>query len=80
MTGPGHYLEAERLLTCASEVTNGSYVQTAFIAKAQVHATLALAAATALIDGGVPEGQGGGMRLKDYIQWEKVASVMGDDT
>jgi len=39
MTGPEHYAEAERLLDLADEMA---------VSDAQVHATLALAAATAL--------------------------------
>jgi len=51
-TGPEHYREAERLLTeqvfrdRAGSTTTRSYQET--VAAAQVHATLALAAATAL--------------------------------
>jgi hypothetical protein len=46
MTGPEHYREAERLLEASKD--RGSADETARIAEAQVHATLALAAATAL--------------------------------
>lgn len=47
MTGPEHYQEAERLLTvCAGN--RGSELDVVCTAAAQVHATLALAAATAL--------------------------------
>lgn len=49
MTGPEHYKEAERLLAtveATAEDTVGSVAAT--VAQAQVHATLALAAATAL--------------------------------
>lgn len=49
MTGPEHYREAERLL--AESAVNGSegtyFVRPESLAAAQVHATLALAAATA---------------------------------
>jgi hypothetical protein len=49
MTGPEHYLEAERLLDSLYGVERGSLPGEASIAaEAQVHATLALAAATAL--------------------------------
>ena len=56
MTGPGHYQEAERLLAlAASEVAGSDGLHTSYdgqaaliIADAQVHATLAVAAATAL--------------------------------
>jgi hypothetical protein len=49
MTGPEHYKEAERLLPLAHDLADqGHQVRADFIvARAQVHATLALAAATA---------------------------------
>jgi hypothetical protein len=50
MTGPEHFREAERLIAQANSIMDGfpsdAYAQT--LAEAQVHATLALAAATAL--------------------------------
>ena len=51
MTGPEHYAGAERLLTVADRHTSGvTYGQewTLTLTAAQVHATLALAAATAV--------------------------------
>ena len=51
MTGPDHYAEAERLLALAGRHSKGStYGQewTPTLAAAQIHATLALAAATAV--------------------------------
>lgn len=61
MTGPEHYREAERLTQQAEDVMNADYGwmaslsseerrhrRTAFLLEAQAHATLALAAATAL--------------------------------
>jgi hypothetical protein len=51
MTGPEHYAEAERLLALADRHTRGvTYDQewTLTLTAAQVHATLALAAATAV--------------------------------
>lgn len=51
MTGPEHYAEAERLLTLADRHARGvTYTQewTLTLTAAQVHATLALAAATAV--------------------------------
>jgi hypothetical protein len=48
MTGPEHYSYAEQLLAQASEDELGSDAERFHVAKAQVHATLALAAATAL--------------------------------
>lgn len=46
MTGPEHYKHAEVLLKTAAEADHGSEVERYALAKAQVHATLALAAAT----------------------------------
>jgi len=55
MNGPDHYREAERTLALArlataqqANATEPSEVVTMMLAAAQVHATLALAAATAL--------------------------------
>ena len=47
MTGPGHYEMAERLIELAQGETERDK-RTSLQARAQVHATLALAAATAL--------------------------------
>ena len=59
MTGPEHYAEAERLLALADRHTRGvTYDQewTLTLTAAQVHATLALAAATA-VDTTGPDGR-----------------------
>ena len=50
MTGPQHYREAERLLDLADDQARGGHdhAEAMAVANAQVHATLALAAATAL--------------------------------
>ena len=59
MTGPGHYREAERLLKEADEHPDAEIAGTAWRAgRAQVHATLALAAATAIGAEGPDEGHG----------------------
>ena len=47
MDGPSHYREAERLLGVAAAFPNEPVAQSAYDS-AQIHATLALAAATAL--------------------------------
>lgn len=60
MTGPEHYAEAERLLALADRHTKGvTYDQewTLTLTAAQVHATLALGAATAVGTAG-PDGHG----------------------
>lgn len=48
MTGPEHYREAERLVALAHDMADQKHQERAdfIIARAQVHATLALAAAT----------------------------------
>lgn len=48
MTGPEHYQEAENCLIDAENSELGSEAEAHSTATAQVHATLALAAATAL--------------------------------
>lgn len=77
MTGPEHYREAERLADRANHYTygDGADVATghAFAAEAQVHATLALAAATAMqapVDGSEP-----GMGSGEFDAWYSAAGV-----
>ena len=64
MTGPEHYRRAERLIVQANRIMDGfpgdAYAQT--IAEAQVHATLALAAA--IVDGPAV------MRPEDRDDWD----------
>lgn len=47
MTGPEHFREAERILNEAQGLDSGNVDLAPMLAEAQVHATLALAAATA---------------------------------
>lgn len=81
-TGTEHYLAAEHLTEQAGGVMNyehgiyssmntGERLQNraAFLAEAQVHATLALAAATALNDAD------GGLGAKDHEAWREAASA-----
>lgn len=70
MNGPAHYREAERLLESGEY---GEYGEQGDTAAAQVHATLALAAATALIDGGV--GDGCSMPHADWEAWHAAAGT-----
>jgi hypothetical protein len=72
-TGPEHYREAERLIKQANSIMDGfpsdQYAQT--IAEAQVHATLANAAATAMShwnEASFP------MPQADRVAWEQAAS------
>ncbi|MEE4493526.1 hypothetical protein [Streptomyces sp. BE230] len=79
MTGPEHYREAERLLSAAS-YTHGPgrdpvHPEAAahHVAMAQVHATLALTAATAMqaaVDGSEP-----GMAPREFEEWYRAAGV-----
>jgi hypothetical protein len=70
MTGPDHYRQAEELTTKAREYLGKGYDQNhenhaaLYAAVAQVHTTLALAAATAL-----------GTRRADSIAWGDVAGT-----
>jgi hypothetical protein len=74
VTGPEHYQEAERLLqprTVASMSSRESYQSsptTDMILQAEVHATLALAAAFAM-------GADGSMADVDFDAWDKVCGV-----
>ena len=79
MTGPEHYLEAERLLAelkrarCSVTKTVSPQTVQNLLAEAQVHATLALAAATAL---GLPAGHTenwAAMPDADARAWGKAA-------
>lgn len=71
MTGPEHYLEAEKLLSHAFGIEDrGSAEDVCLLAEAHVHATLALAAATA-----VSGSRSGGMPLASYNAWHRIAGV-----
>jgi len=71
MTGPEHYEEAQRLLMGAdnfdSTELTAQPIIAEMLARAQVHATLALAAATAV-------SQNGDMPIPDCDDWLAVAS------
>lgn len=68
MTGPEHYHAAEK---CMELVDDDSSQSLALLAEAQVHATLALAAATAL-NSPHPEG---GFTIPDHDAWMAAASA-----
>ncbi|MEU2797669.1 hypothetical protein [Streptomyces sp. NPDC007117] len=77
MNGPQHYREAERLAERSNHFTYGDgadpVVGAALATEAQVHATLALAAATAMqaaVDGSEP-----GMGSGEFAAWYEVAGV-----
>ncbi|TCO64921.1 hypothetical protein [Actinocrispum wychmicini] len=74
MTGPEHYQEAERLaVMCVDSHGNPpphlAPELGAYLSLANVHAVLALAAATAMNDGEA------GMDLEDLQAWEKAVSA-----
>lgn len=71
MDGVFHYRQAERLLAEADETHDGQPADTN-IARAQVHATLALAAATALLG---PVAAGGYADDKDLKAWAEAAGT-----
>lgn len=78
MTGPEHYQEAERILSNLHEIEASSDAELPAeiglaLAKAQVHATLASAAATALNDH-THDGEGG-MPVDDWKAWKEVAAA-----
>jgi hypothetical protein len=67
MTGPEHWREAEQLLDAACDYGcphTGCAHELAYLAHAQVHATLAVAAAVAA---------GARMQHADRAQWQAVA-------
>lgn len=67
MTGPEHYLEAERLVVTYAGMERPTEQE---IARAQVHATLAQAAATALGASAICGGVG-----VDVAAWDKACGV-----
>lgn len=75
MTGPEHYLRSQELLHEASGDDNEYAWAALMIAGAQVHATLALAAATA--ESGRPGGLGtpSGMHQTRYQHWDAAMGV-----
>ena len=74
MTGPEHYSEAENLLNHAGNDVEGSDIECYHLAAAQVHATLALAAATAL---NLPHPDAG-LNLADAEEWETACARVKD--
>jgi hypothetical protein len=73
VTGPEHYREAERLLvstdrSVTDQFGDGAECARQQLAAAQVHATLALAAAT--VNGSHPDG----MRTVERQQWDLAVS------
>lgn len=65
MNGPEHYREAERLLTIA-EAGQPAHLHASVVAEAQVHATLALAAATAAPQATAYDGDEYGARPREW--------------
>ncbi|MFJ3949036.1 hypothetical protein ACIPXV_03055 [Streptomyces libani] len=73
MTGPEHYREAERRLRMAWEPGREPESMAHLVAEAQVHATLSLAAATALVDE-TPRSDS----FDTYRAWQDVAGSAQD--
>lgn len=68
-TGPEHYLEAERLLgEIGQAYADSEAKKTRLTIASQAHATLALAAATALAEGGMMPGA-------DFDAWRDAAGA-----
>lgn len=80
MTGPEHYKAAEGFLR-AVKTSGGKLmveeVTAEILLAALTHGVLALAAATALVDGGAGVGVGGGMPQEDYNEWHDVSGLNG---
>lgn len=71
MTGPEHYREAERLLKSAADNFLRTGNAGSALEAAQVHATLALVAATALPSGGAG--------TASRQEWVRAVRGLGDD-
>jgi hypothetical protein len=67
VTGPEHYVAAEDLLIRAGSPEASGDQERHAVAAAQVHAILALAAATALNESGLP--------FDDHQAWREVAAT-----
>ncbi|MCX5229722.1 hypothetical protein [Streptomyces sp. NBC_00233] len=76
MTGPEHYREAERRLAAARADYNTPTASGLLVAEAQVHATLALAAATALSD---PTRSAPRAPLPEWNAWKQAAGVAAQE-
>ncbi|WP_410662789.1 hypothetical protein [Amycolatopsis sp. lyj-84] len=76
MTGPEHYREAEDLIARAEDGNRSFEYHQQLMNLAQVHATLALAAATAMagrINNSYTHGLTTGMSLANVNAWDVVA-------
>ena len=83
MNGPEHYKEAERLIANCQDNNGAVYVgdgQDQVIAAAQVHATLALAAAVGTLDAyqGPISGYSLGRSDSDSEAWQAVTGTSDD--
>jgi hypothetical protein len=76
-SGPEHYREAEALLRRADALSPSAAEQDApiLLQQAQVHATLALAAATALDPCGADRANPNATADPDAVAWWNVAAV-----
>jgi hypothetical protein len=78
MTGPEHYREAEALLRKARRFAQGDLenpgLAAAIATEAQAHATLALAAATALAAPTAGD-DNAGLKAEEWDAWAKAAAT-----
>jgi len=79
MTGPEHYQAAERAIAQVASAGGEPAVQQRFLALAQVHASLASTAATALVAiNGTSSGAGGSrfylVPLEDRESWQAAVA------
>jgi hypothetical protein len=82
MTGPENYLEAERLVESALAYADDGESGKAAVrmAAAQVHATLALAAATALQPASYALPRSHAAHRNEQLAWVAVAAATADGT
>lgn len=77
MNGPEHYAAAESYLELACNTDEGEHLEGFRLAAAQIHATLALAAATALWPAGSHNVSMSSMN--EMTAWQEVCSVSPDE-
>lgn len=79
MTGPEHYVQAERFLASAGDADSASPLAQYFLNAAQVHATLASVAATTMAATPQFEPRSGrwvaGMSPEDFGAWNDVTGL-----
>lgn len=74
-TGPEHYQRAEELLARSVDLQTAADLRPLLAARAQVHATLALAAATALVNSTVWTNSSSVNAGREIKRWGEVAAT-----